>query len=111
MKTISKVLLGSLVTLIVTLGFFAGYLTLGPIVWGPKPAVSKACQSITPGMNLTEAIVAANQEVALDIDTYDNTLQISKVSGDWICVCKASLQDSNSDSSRISSVNRVFCSD
>ena len=106
-----KVLFGSIATFLLIVVLSVIYLMIGASIFGPKPAVSKACQSIVSGMNLTEATAAANQEVAMDIETYDNTLQISKVSGGWICLCKATLQSNSSASPRISSVNRVFCSD
>jgi hypothetical protein len=110
MKRLFKVFLGSIVTLIIVLSLSVGYLTFGPIVFGPKSEVSKACQSITLGMGLTEATAMASQ-ADMDLGTYDNTLQISKVSGDWICVCKANLEHNDSISPEVTAVNKVFCSD
>ena len=64
-------------------------------------------------MSLSEATTITEEYGSMDVFMYgeSNELHASKVSGGWICICKATLENNDSDDLKIASVDKVFCSD
>ena len=109
MTNTSKVLLGSIGTFLAIILLSAIYLAIGASVFGPKTEVSEACKSIK-GKNFSAAATIVDQYKGMDFmdADSDNWVQISKVSGGWICFCHAQTEDDSSDSLQ---VTEVYCSD
>ena len=109
MKKAVMLFIGAFVMCIV---FFYIHLAVGASVLGPKREVSEACTSMTTGMRLSEIREITAQYEDMDIFTdAKKSLQVSKVSGGWICVCKAALQTDSAENVQVSVVDEVFCSD
>ena len=107
-----KAILFFLSTLVACIALFSIYLSIGARVFGPKAEVNEACESMTVGMSLPEAIAIVDRQHGMDIFADEkDVLQISKVLGGWICVCKATLKANSSDNVYVTSVDEVFCSD
>ncbi len=109
MKKAVMLFMGALVMCIV---FFYIHLAVGASILGPKTEVSEACKSMTAGMSLPEISEIATQYEDMDIFTDGKeSLQVSKVSGGWICVCKATLEADSAGDVLVAALDKVFCSD
>ena len=109
MAATTKFLIASFVTFLIVIGLSAIYLAIGATVFGPKTEVSEACSSIS-GRSFPDATAIVEQYAGIDFmpADSDDRVQVSKVSGGWICFCHAQLADEDSD---VLDVTDVTCSD
>ncbi|MEO1145165.1 MAG: hypothetical protein AAFY26_06175 [Cyanobacteria bacterium J06638_22] len=109
MTTTSKFLIASFVTVLTVILLSGVYLAIGAIVFGPKIEVGEACSSIA-GRSFPAATAIVEQYDDMDFMATDSDdwVQVSKVSGGWICFCYAQLANGDSD---VLEVTDVSCSD
>lgn len=110
-----RVVLLFLCTVVCCVTLFYLHLTVGASIYGPRTAVSEACNRVIAGMAASELASVIQQDTDIDLFFLENdpSAQISKVSGGWICFCKASLDADvkRTDHAKVTSVEPVFCSD
>ena len=109
MAASSKFLIAGFVTFLTVILLSGVYLAIGATVFGPKTEVSEACSAIA-GKSFPVATTIAERYDDMDFMATDSDdwVQVSKVSGGWICFCHAQLAAGDSD---VLEVTDVSCSD
>ena len=81
---------------------------MAAVVLGPKTEVDAVCSAVEPGMSVADVRAVADPYDGIDLMATNGgtTLQISKVSNDWICFCSPEIEGGV-----LTAVDNVYCSD